>query len=95
MKLFNFKLEKVVEFREVTYHENVMVQYGFCDVHNIYSIAELKRRGFIEIPEKKLENSVKKETLETETASQSKKEKLQSLKKTQKPGKTRKSGVKI
>ena len=49
MRLYNPKLRNYSEFREFTYHETVTVRNGFCEVNNPYSIAELKRRGFLEV----------------------------------------------
>ena len=49
MKLFNFKLENVIESKETTYFENIIVRKGLCEVTNLYSIDEMKKRGFIEI----------------------------------------------
>ena len=49
MRLYNPKLKNYSEFREFTYHETVTVRNGFCEVENPYSIAELKRRGFLEV----------------------------------------------
>ena len=49
MRLFNPRFEKISETKEITYYENVIIRNGFCEAQNSYAIAELKRRGFIEV----------------------------------------------
>lgn len=96
MRLFNPKLKDVIEIRKVTYHENVMVRNGFCEVENIYSIAELKRRGFIEVAEPTVisKEEISENVLKTDLPSKEK-ETIKSKKVPKSGKKSKKSGVKI
>lgn len=87
MMLFNSKLADVIEFREVTYYENIMVRRGHCEVNNIYSIAELQRRGFVEV--KPMEQSPEEPKAEINVEKQ-----IRKPKKARKPGRPKKVGVK-
>lgn len=51
MRMYNPQFEKIPEYKEITYKENVTIRFGYCDVTNEYAINAMKRFGFEEVKE--------------------------------------------